>query len=367
MKIVGTIMEVNPFHNGHKFFLQKIRELEPNSIIIVLVSTTVVQRGEISVVPKHVKKDKLLENEADIVIEFPSIYANQGGEYFAKYAIDILADLGITTFYCGSESGDLKKIRQILQSKNNKQKFNEGYLKEQLKDLKSNDVLMLSYLKEIEKKENIILKPIDRVERIYEFESKRYLITSASKLREKLKKKDEDLNKYLDNEIISSYTFIDFNIFNITLINKLLISSNKDLKNIFLSEDGELLYRMRNIVLNKSDTSLSFNDLINLCKDKNNSKYKYQRIAINLLFNIKNQDIFQIDNQKYFLLGYSVSGKKYLSRIKTKIFTNYKNKSNLYQKNDEIDRFLSVLGFKDNYETNYRKNEELKNVKLKEI
>ena len=35
MDIIGVITEYNPFHNGHIYHINKIKELYPNSIIIL--------------------------------------------------------------------------------------------------------------------------------------------------------------------------------------------------------------------------------------------------------------------------------------------------------------------------------------------
>ncbi|MGL5020670.1 MAG: nucleotidyltransferase family protein, partial [Mycoplasmatales bacterium] len=38
MKIIGVIMEINPFHNGHKYFLHQIPKQE-NDILVAVIST----------------------------------------------------------------------------------------------------------------------------------------------------------------------------------------------------------------------------------------------------------------------------------------------------------------------------------------
>ena len=38
MKIIGINAEYNPFHLGHLYQINKIKELYPNSLIIVIVS-----------------------------------------------------------------------------------------------------------------------------------------------------------------------------------------------------------------------------------------------------------------------------------------------------------------------------------------
>ena len=46
----GIIAEYNPFHNGHKYMLKQIREQFPQEPIIICLSGSITQRGEIALV-----------------------------------------------------------------------------------------------------------------------------------------------------------------------------------------------------------------------------------------------------------------------------------------------------------------------------
>ena len=52
MEKIGIICEYNPFHNGHIYHLQKIKELFPDSLIILVMSGNFTMRGEISLLNK---------------------------------------------------------------------------------------------------------------------------------------------------------------------------------------------------------------------------------------------------------------------------------------------------------------------------
>ena len=52
MNIIGIICEYNPFHNGHLYHIKKIKELYKDSIIILVMSSTVTQRGDLSIINK---------------------------------------------------------------------------------------------------------------------------------------------------------------------------------------------------------------------------------------------------------------------------------------------------------------------------
>lgn len=55
MDIIGVITEYNPFHNGHIYHINKIKELYPNSIIILALNGYFLERGEISIMTKEEK------------------------------------------------------------------------------------------------------------------------------------------------------------------------------------------------------------------------------------------------------------------------------------------------------------------------
>ena len=50
MSITGIISEYNPFHNGHKYLIQKHKENFPDSYFIAVMSGNFTQRGEIALV-----------------------------------------------------------------------------------------------------------------------------------------------------------------------------------------------------------------------------------------------------------------------------------------------------------------------------
>jgi len=69
MKVFGIIMETNPLHNGHSYFIKKIKEIYQPDVLIAITSTSFTMRGDISVI------DKLTESAKDqgasiIIIDF---------------------------------------------------------------------------------------------------------------------------------------------------------------------------------------------------------------------------------------------------------------------------------------------------------
>ena len=84
MKHIGIIAEYNPFHNGHQYQLNKIKQQFPEKRLIIIMSGDYVQRGEPAVFNKYLRAKCALQAGADIVFELPSLFATASAEYFAS-------------------------------------------------------------------------------------------------------------------------------------------------------------------------------------------------------------------------------------------------------------------------------------------
>ena len=109
-KIIGIVAEYNPFHNGHIYQIQKIKEKYKDSIIVICMSSSFTQRGELSILNKFEKTEAALLNGADLVIELPYVYATQSSDVFAKYSIKLLESVGINTLCFGTERNNIDDI-----------------------------------------------------------------------------------------------------------------------------------------------------------------------------------------------------------------------------------------------------------------
>ncbi len=107
MKITGVICEFNPFHNGHEYLLNRIRE-EGATHIVVCMSGNFTQRGEPALFDKYDRCRAALSCGADLVTELPVTFALSGAERFAFGGVSILDSLGcVDELFFGSESGDI--------------------------------------------------------------------------------------------------------------------------------------------------------------------------------------------------------------------------------------------------------------------
>ena len=68
MRVVGLIAEYNPFHNGHKYHIEKSKELANADFAIVVMSGNFVQRGTPAIMPKHLRAEAALKAGADLVL-----------------------------------------------------------------------------------------------------------------------------------------------------------------------------------------------------------------------------------------------------------------------------------------------------------
>ena len=125
MKIIGIIAEYNPFHNGHIYQINKIKEMYPDSLIIAIISTNFTERGDISVINKWDKAKICLEYGIDLVIELPTLYATQSADMFAYGAINILNNLRIDTLVFGTESDNLDDLILMANTALNDKRYDE--------------------------------------------------------------------------------------------------------------------------------------------------------------------------------------------------------------------------------------------------
>ncbi|MDO5398417.1 MAG: nucleotidyltransferase family protein [bacterium] len=109
MRTAGLVAEFNPFHNGHKYILKEIKK--DFDAVIVIMSGSFVQRGDVAITDKHSRAAAALKHGADLVIELPVIYALNTAQKFAYGAIETLNKTGVTdALVFGSESGNADEL-----------------------------------------------------------------------------------------------------------------------------------------------------------------------------------------------------------------------------------------------------------------
>ena len=111
MSICGIIVEYNPFHNGHKFHIEKSAECLCADGIVAVMSGSFMQRGTPALFDKFTRAKTAIAGGADLVIELPFCYSCAPAQFFAEGGVRLLAATGIVNSLCfGSESGDITAL-----------------------------------------------------------------------------------------------------------------------------------------------------------------------------------------------------------------------------------------------------------------
>lgn len=136
MKITAVIAEYNPLHNGHLKLIKKTRkETRPDALVIVM-SGSFTERGDICVADKYTRAGWAIECGADLVIELPTVYTLSPAKSFAEGALKTLSMLGEYTLCFGSETKELEElsyVAEFMQSESNDMRnmlrsyLSEGY------------------------------------------------------------------------------------------------------------------------------------------------------------------------------------------------------------------------------------------------
>ena len=135
MNIVGIIAEYNPMHNGHIYHIKKAKELTQADYVIVIMSGSFTEQGNIATLDKFTRAKIAVECGADLVLELPTVYATSSAENFAKGAVNILNSLGCVTHIAfGAEEEDISKLEKIANVKVNYANEIVEKKKEYLKD-----------------------------------------------------------------------------------------------------------------------------------------------------------------------------------------------------------------------------------------
>ena len=247
---IGIICEYNPFHNGHLYHLKKIKELFPNSDIVMVMSGNFTQRGDVSVINKWDKTDIALHFGIDLVVELPFVFATQSADVFAKASIEILNKLDVDYLVFGSESNDIEKLKKLAEIQTNNKKYDmlvKEYLSDgvnyptalsnALTDLTGtkintpNDILGITYIREILKLKSKI-KPIT-IKRNNDYNCKELndFYSSATSIRFALENNDditdqvpEYTTRFLDKNLLFINNYFNLLKYNIIIINPIIKS-----------------------------------------------------------------------------------------------------------------------------------------------
>lgn len=346
MKIASIIAEYNPFHKGHAYQINKIKE-DYTDFIVVIMSGSFVQRGEPAIINKYERARIAINNGASLILELPLPYATSNAEIFALGAINILNSMGIINrLYFGSE--DDVEVLKSLQEKIDKN-FDEAKLKKYLSEGKSfirsrelamdflteeeneilkrpNNILGMEYLRSLTKlNSNINPRSIKRKNVNHNDDFSLDGFASASHIR-RLAYEGEDVSNFLPGYdlVVENKLENYFDIFKYKMI-----SEKINFKDYFDYEEG-----LENRILENLDAE-NFHDLIEKVHSKRHSRSRIKRLVIEILLDIKKDLIKNSFEDPYTrVLACDERG--------IEIFKKSKNKNKIYSFKSFYDRSSGI-------------------------
>lgn len=306
MKKLAIISEFNPFHNGHKYLIDKAKEFTKTDLAISLMSGDFVQRGEASLIDKYSRAEAALDNGFDLVIEMPNFISLQSAEFFSYKSIELLNKLKIDYLAFGIENLDSEKFLEISAKIINNNELVEELTKNFIDSkhsftearylalkkflgvddfISSNNILALEYIRSISKI-NPQIKPIP-IRRLgannQDLNIKDEKFASSTSIRRNLSGNIKNLMPYSsyqklkdfqENYKIASKEKL-FDIFKY----KLMIEESP-IKDSLCYEEGLDNY-FRQLLKNNP----SYDEFINLAVSRRNTKARVKRLMINYILN----------------------------------------------------------------------------------
>ena len=330
MKVSSLICEYNPFHNGHKYMLEKMRE-NGSEYIVACMSGNFTQRGDVAIFDKYSRTKTALENGVDLVIELPVTYACATAEKFALGGVYILNSLGcVNEIYFGSECGEITALQNtvdILDSDN----FSDGVKKylslgqtfakarenavREISEipaeiLKSpNNILAAEYIKALKSLHSPICpKTIKRIGSEHDSLTAGDNIASATLIRKMILENSSDFQKYVpftDIPDIHSSSKLET-----AFLYKLRMMSLEDFKSLPDISEG-LENRLYSAVRN----AVSVEEVLSLVKTKRYTLARSRRILLYAFLNINKNDC-RILPQYIKILGFNGKGKNILRTMR---------------------------------------------------
>ncbi len=322
--IYGLVSEFNPFHNGHKWLIDKVKT--ENDTVVTVMSSSFVQRGDISIISKMDRTFASLKNGVDLVLELPSVYSLSSAEDFGKSSIEILKGTNIIDkVVFGSECGDidlLKKGISALKDKNVqtliKENMNKGVnypkaIHNSILELYSNEIanlfdgsnniLGMEYLKSLENS-NISAITFSRKGAGHNDEFSSGDFASGSYIRDNYSNRELYTPKYpiTDTAKIENIEKI--------ILYKLSSMTENDLRNIPDVQEG-----FENRIIKAVQNTNNFYELCEKLKTKRYTMSRIRRIICRAILSIDNS-VKEIKVPYIRVLGFTEKGSKLLKEIK---------------------------------------------------
>lgn len=339
--IVGIVAEYNPFHNGHKLQIDYAKNVLKADAVVVAMSGSFTQRGEIACFDKYTRAHAALVSGADIILEIPTIFATASAREFAAAGVQLLANTGIVdTILFGAESDDvalfkeaahklvkLEKSGELDKEINSSMASGDSYASARSKALERhiptelisnpNNILGLEYCRYIiDKRLNMDIAIIKRQGNEYNEIALTGELSSASAIRAHLNETGLVVAVPEETkEIYKEAASVACNDISSILHYKLITETDYE-KYLDCTSDFE--DRIKNNLIDY----ISFSQFCDLLKTKNIAYSRISRVLCHILLDITQEDFEKAKADGYIkylrMLGFSKNGSAFLGIIKEK-------------------------------------------------
>ena len=114
MRVAGFVSELNPFHNGHAYFIEQVRRAGATHVVSVM-SGGFVQRGEAAFADKFLRAEAAVKSGVDLVLDLPVPWALGSAESFARGGVSLLGCFGCDLLAFGCETDDIELLQHTAE------------------------------------------------------------------------------------------------------------------------------------------------------------------------------------------------------------------------------------------------------------
>jgi len=359
MKLCAVVCEFNPFHNGHKYLIDKSLEQSGCDGVLCIMGGNFTQRGEPAICDKSTRALMAISGGASAVVQIPSYFSSANAEIFAEAAIKIATSFkNVTHIAFGSECGDIRSLTELSTFLNNEPEFYKEKIKKNLSDgfslgrakthaleeciesklvkftrpevIKTlldspNNVLGVEYLRALHKtdRKDIIPVTVKRIDELSSSTEKEMIdlnISSATAIRESMyrSKKFSNIKKFMPSASFSHFAksvktvgIPDMEIWGNLALYRLRTATPSDLALNFDVVEG-----IENKLINTARENIDYPSFVDACSSRRFTKARIRRIVTASLLNFRSEyvkHIYDIPRLPYVKLLASKSDENLLA------------------------------------------------------
>ncbi len=341
MKVTGIVAEYNPFHNGHKYMVEKCREGGTTHVVAVM-SGNFVQRGSVAIMDKRARAAAALGSGVDLVLELPVCWAVSTAERFARGGVSVLAALGcVDALGFGAECDDVSlllkaadavcdiRVHEIIKReleggisypKARENAVSEVFGEETASVLSEpNNILGVEYIKALKGLgSSIVPEPVLRQGAAHDSLKENGEFASASALRVLLERGDEAAFEFMPESSVREFERLRsvgrapacFDESERAILSRLRMLSLDDIRNAPDVSEG-----LENRIYNAIQAATSLEELYDIIKTKRYTHSRIRRIITSLYLGIEPSDVTaQIPYIR--VLGFNERGREILKLAK---------------------------------------------------